>query len=84
LSFGNPSSPSGLSDCFGYEKDDNWIYIAFQTDLSDYTFVGALIYEYYSDIPPGGQYATQHTYRYTGDMASPVYDPDIVKAMTAS
>jgi hypothetical protein len=30
---------------FAYDSDDNWIYIAFQTNLTDYAFAGALIYE---------------------------------------
>jgi hypothetical protein len=64
----------GSSDYFAYNSDDNWIYIAFQTDLYDYTFAGALVYEYYLD---NGSVS-----RYTGEKASPVYDPVIVKTMT--
>jgi hypothetical protein len=57
---------------FDYNKDDNWIYIAFQTDLNDYTFDGALIYECVFDS------GSSYKYDYTGKKAEPVYDPDIV------
>jgi hypothetical protein len=54
---------------FDYDSDYNWIYIAFQTELSDYAFAGALVYEYCDDGT---------SYRYTGQTAKPVYDPAIV------
>jgi hypothetical protein len=57
---------------FAYEKGDNWVYIAFQTELSDYAFAGALIYE--SVFDSGSDYK----YDYTGQRAEPVYDPAIV------
>ncbi|MDR2785403.1 MAG: hypothetical protein LBB83_05775, partial [Treponema sp.] len=57
--------------------DDNWIYIAFQTELHDYAFAGALVYEWYQDN------AVNKTYSYTEETASPVYDPAIVKPLAA-
>jgi hypothetical protein len=61
---------------FAYDRDDNWIYIVFQTELSDYAFAGALIYENYTNS------SSNETYSYTGQTASPVYDPAVVKPLT--
>jgi hypothetical protein len=66
-----PSSESTHNFSYG---DDNWIYIAFQTDLNDYTFDGALIYE---KVHVSGTSST-YNYDYTRQRAEPVYDPDIV------
>jgi hypothetical protein len=60
---------------FDYGSDDNWIYIAFQTELNDYTFNGALVYE---ETGSSGS----EKYSYTGQTAKPVYDPAIVKPLT--
>jgi hypothetical protein len=61
---------------FDYDSGDNWIYIAFQTELTDYAFAGALIYETYWAT------SSAEAYSYTGEIASPVYDPAIVGPLT--
>jgi hypothetical protein len=82
IEYGNGGFSEGPSSepshHFAYDSDDNWIYIAFQTDLTDYAFAGALIYEAYFYNNSGAE-----KYNYTGRTAEPVYDPDIVKPLTA-
>jgi hypothetical protein len=68
---------SNFSHHFAYNRDDNWVYIAFQTELMDYTFAGALVYEYYFDESKPGYMGN-----YTGEIASPVHNPVIVKPLT--
>jgi hypothetical protein len=82
----NREPSSNPSHHFAYDRDDNWIYLAFQTEpmnsTMDYTFAGALIYEWYfdfSDTTTNGAFAN-----YTGAPASPVYDPDIVRPLIAA
>jgi hypothetical protein len=71
-----PGPSPEASHHFEFEKDDNRIYIAFQTELMDYPFTGALVYEAYFDT------SANQKYNYTGEIAAPVYDPAIVGPIT--
>jgi hypothetical protein len=60
-------------------NEDNWIYIAFQPEYMDYPFKGALIYELHNI----SEVNSDEVINYTAEIAAPVYDPEIIKTLTA-
>jgi hypothetical protein len=63
---------------FSYSADeDYWVYIAFQPEYMDYPFTGALVYESHE------KNGRDRVINYTGEIAVPVHDPDIIKTLTA-